>query len=73
MAQKIQLLLIDDLDGSPADGTVGFALDGTCYEIDLSAEHARALRDALARRRREPVSGLDPTEVRERARRRVSR
>ena len=49
MAQKIQILLIDDLDGSEADGTVRFGLDGTEYEIDLNAEHAQALRDALAR------------------------
>jgi hypothetical protein len=49
MAQKIQTLLIDDLDESPADGTVRFALDGTDYEIDLNADHAQQLRDALAR------------------------
>ncbi len=49
MAQKIQTLFIDDLDGGEADGTVRFGLDGTEYEIDLSAEHAQALRDALAR------------------------
>ena len=49
MAQKIQTLFIDDLDGSEAEGTVRFALDGTEYEIDLNAEHAEALRDALAR------------------------
>jgi hypothetical protein len=49
MAQKIQILLIDDLDGSEAEGTVRFGLDGTDYEIDLNAEHAQALRDALAR------------------------
>ena len=48
MAQKIQVLLIDDLDGSEAEGTVRFGLDGTEYEIDLSAEHAEALRSALA-------------------------
>jgi len=36
----MQVLLIDDLDGSEADGTVRFALDGTEYEIDLSAGHA---------------------------------
>jgi hypothetical protein len=47
VAQKIQTLFIDDLDGSEADGTVRFGLDGTEYEIDLSAEHAQALRDAL--------------------------
>jgi hypothetical protein len=49
MAQKIQTLFIDDLDGSEAEGAVRFALDGTEYEIDLNAEHAQALRDALAR------------------------
>jgi Lsr2 len=41
--------LIDDLDGSAADGTVRFGLDGAEYEIDLNAGHAQALRDALAR------------------------
>ena len=49
MAQKIQTLFIDDLDGSAAEGTVRFGLDGTGYEIDLNAGHARELRDALAR------------------------
>ena len=48
MAQKVQTLFIDDLDGGEAEGTVRFALDGTDYEIDLSAEHAEALRKALA-------------------------
>ena len=48
MAQKVQTLFIDDLDGSAAEGTVRFGLDGTEYEIDLNAEHARKLRDALA-------------------------
>ena len=38
VAQKIQTLFIDDLDGSEAEGTVRFALDGTEYEIDLNAE-----------------------------------
>ena len=48
MAQKIKALLIDDLDGSEAECTVRFGLDGTDYEIDLNAEHAQALRDTLA-------------------------
>ena len=48
MAQKIQTLFIDDLDGSTADSTVRFALDGTSYEIDLSTEHVQALRAALS-------------------------
>ncbi len=49
MAQKIQTLFIDDLDGSAAEGTVRFGLDGAEYEIDLNAGHAEELRDALAR------------------------
>ena len=49
VAQKIQTVFIDDLDGSEAEGTVRFGLDGAGYEIDLNAEHARALRDALSR------------------------
>jgi len=49
VAQKIQTLFIDDLDGSDAEGTVRFGLDGSEYEIDLNAGHAKELRDALAR------------------------
>ena len=49
MAQKIQTLFIDDLDGSAAEGTIRFGLDGAEYEIDLNARHAQELRDALAR------------------------
>jgi hypothetical protein len=49
VAQKIQTLFIDDLDGSAAEGTVRFGLDGTEYEIDLNTTHAPELRDALAR------------------------
>jgi predicted GNAT family acetyltransferase len=49
VAQKIQTLFIDDLDGSAAEGTVRFGLDGAEYEIDLNADHAQALRTTLAR------------------------
>ncbi|MEZ0166385.1 Lsr2 family protein [Kineococcus sp. LSe6-4] len=48
MAQKVQVLLVDDIDGNEASETVTFALDGVNYEIDLSDEHAAALRDAFA-------------------------
>jgi hypothetical protein len=48
MAQKVQTLLIDDLDGGAAEATVRFGLDGTEYEIDLSGKHAEALRTVLA-------------------------
>ena len=49
MTRKGQILLAGDFDGSEADGTAGFGLDGAEDEIDPNAEHARALRDALAR------------------------
>lgn len=48
MAQKILTLFEDDLDGSKADGTIAFAIDGADYEIDLNAEHADALRGVFA-------------------------
>ena len=48
MAQKVRTLLIDDLDGSEAEATVPFGLDGASYEIDLNAAHAAELRGALA-------------------------
>lgn len=51
MARKIIYQLVDDIDStSLAEGegeTVQFALDGTDYEIDLSDENAKKLRDAL--------------------------
>ncbi len=48
MAQRTQVLLIDDIDGSSADETVIFGLDGTAYEIDLSTPNAELLRKSLA-------------------------
>jgi len=48
VAQKVQVLLVDDLDGGEASETLTFALDGTTYEIDLSKDHAQALREAMA-------------------------
>ena len=48
MAQKVQVILVDDLDGGSADETVSFSLDGASYEIDLSAKNAEKLRDAFA-------------------------
>jgi hypothetical protein len=47
MAQKVQVILVDDVDGGEADETVSFALDGISYEIDVSATNADAIRDAL--------------------------
>ncbi len=48
MAQKVQVILVDDLDGGEAEETVLFALDGVSYEIDLSSKNAGKLRDSLA-------------------------
>ncbi|MEU5848262.1 MULTISPECIES: histone-like nucleoid-structuring protein Lsr2 [Saccharopolyspora] len=48
MAQKVTVTLVDDLDGGQADETVEFGLDGVAYQIDLSADNAGELRDALA-------------------------
>ena len=47
MAQKIHIVLEDDLDGSEASETVSFGLDGTSYEIDLNDKNAAKLRDVL--------------------------
>ncbi len=51
MAQKVITTLVDDLDGTEiTDGegeTIHFAIDGTSYEIDLTAGNAEKLRDAL--------------------------
>ncbi|MEI5098553.1 Lsr2 family protein [Streptomyces sp. PmtG] len=47
MAQKVQVLLVDDLDGGEADETVTFALDGKTYEIDLTTANADKLRGLL--------------------------
>ena len=48
MAQRVSIVLEDDIDGSVADETVTFALDDVTYEIDLNGKNAAALRDALA-------------------------
>lgn len=49
MARKIVTELIDDIDGNPADETVGFALDGVTYEIDLTKKNAAGLRNAFGK------------------------
>ena len=48
MAQKVNIILVDDLDGSEATETVSFGLDGASYEIDLNDGNAAALREALS-------------------------
>lgn len=80
MAKKMITVLTDDLDGSEAEETVTFALDGTSYEIDLSSDNAAKLRNALlpyiavaqktggrartGQRRRAASGGSNATEIR---------
>lgn len=48
MAQKVEVHLVDDIDGTTtAAENLSFALEGRYYEIDLSTENAKALKDAL--------------------------
>ncbi len=51
MARKILHQLVDDLDGTVLEAgegeTVMFSLDGNTYEIDLTGDNAKALRDSL--------------------------
>lgn len=47
MAKKVQEILVDDLDGSPAKETVLFGLDSRFYAIDLSDSNAKELRETL--------------------------
>jgi len=84
VAQRIQTLFVDDIDGSEAEGTVRFGLDGANYEIDLSVAHSEELHKALApyaaharkvggtrrtaRRGRGNASAVDTHEVRQWAR-----
>ncbi len=49
MAQRVEVILVDDTDGSSASESVSFALDGVSYEIDLSDANAKALRDDFAK------------------------
>lgn len=48
MAQRVQVVFEDDIDGSVADETIRFAVDGVEYEIDLSEKNANKLRNAFA-------------------------
>jgi len=48
MAQKVHIVLVDDIDQSDAEETVSFGLDGKEYVIDLNKKNARSMREALA-------------------------
>jgi hypothetical protein len=47
MAQRVQYMLVDDIDGTEAVETVSFSIDGVSYEIDLTASNAKKLRNDL--------------------------
>lgn len=47
MAQRVQVLYSDDIDGSEADGTITFGFEGVQYEIDLSEKNRAKLEKAL--------------------------
>ena len=50
MATVTRTFLVDDLNGSTEDvATIQFNLDGTSYEIDLSATNQERLREKLAK------------------------
>ncbi len=48
MAQKVSVVLEDDLTGGPAEQTIRFAFEGTDYEIDLNAKNAAKFSKQLA-------------------------
>lgn len=47
MAQRTQILYVDDIDGSEAEGTVRFGFGGVDYEVDLSKKHSDQLAKAI--------------------------
>ena len=47
MARQVQVLLIDDIDQTPAERNVAFSLEGENYEIDLSQGNIDKLHAAL--------------------------
>lgn len=48
MAQRTQVVLTDDVDGSEATQTISFAFQGVSYEIDLNDDHASALEESFS-------------------------
>jgi Lsr2 len=47
VARKVEVQLIDDIDGGRAEESIRFGLDGVTYEIDLSKKNAAKLRGGL--------------------------
>ncbi|WP_297748672.1 Lsr2 family protein [uncultured Tessaracoccus sp.] len=48
MARKVEVTLVDDIDGGVATATVQFAFDGVQYEIDLNDDNTAKFEKALA-------------------------
>jgi hypothetical protein len=71
MAQKVHIVLVDDLDGSDASQTVSFGLDGTSYAAALRDSlsgyvgHARKVGSSARRRKSAATSGPGASEIRE--------
>ena len=77
MAQKVVREFIDDIDGSVAERTFTFTVDGTAYEIELSSENIAEFKAAIggfieSARKVKATSngqrqrGASPTDLRER-------
>ncbi|MCX2746868.1 Lsr2 family protein [Arthrobacter sp. MI7-26] len=49
MATKTYIRLVDDIDGTDANETISFAIDGAEYEIDLNEAHSNELREAVSK------------------------
>jgi len=47
MAKTVNVVITDDLDGSPDAETVTFTFDGQSYEIDLGKENIAAFSKSL--------------------------
>jgi hypothetical protein len=47
MAQRVQVVLTDDIDGGEGAETVSFSYNGVDYELDLSAKNAKKFHDNL--------------------------
>jgi hypothetical protein len=47
MARKTVIIFEDDVDGSTAEESLQFSIDGLTYDIDLSLANAQKLRQAV--------------------------
>jgi hypothetical protein len=47
MAKTVNVVITDDLDGSPGAETVSFRIDGHSYEIDLGQKNLAKLQKSL--------------------------